>query len=55
MCPTPTRFRAREIDGEVAHDGDGTTFALQGSVGGDAIELQGGYERRSDGVLEPAR
>jgi hypothetical protein len=32
-----------EIDGEVAHDGKETTVAMTGSVGGDAIELQGGY------------
>jgi uncharacterized protein involved in outer membrane biogenesis len=42
--PYADRVPGAKIDGEVANDGDGTTFALQGSVGGDAIELQGGYD-----------
>jgi uncharacterized protein involved in outer membrane biogenesis len=42
--PYADRVPGAEINGEVAHDGDGTTFALQGSVGDDAIELQGGYD-----------
>ena len=42
--PYADRVPGAEINGEVAHDGDGTSFALQGSVGGDAIELQGGYD-----------
>ncbi len=42
--PYADRVPGAEINGEVAHDGNGTTFALQGSVGGDAIELQGGYD-----------
>jgi uncharacterized protein involved in outer membrane biogenesis len=42
--PYADQVPSAEIEGEVAHDGDGTTFSLQGSVGGDAIELQGGYD-----------
>jgi len=41
--PHADQVPSAEIEGEVAHEGDATTFALQGSVGGDAIELQGGY------------
>jgi uncharacterized protein involved in outer membrane biogenesis len=47
------RVPGAEIDGEVAHDGDGTTFALQGSVGGDAIELHGGYDGGLMAVSNP--
>lgn len=42
--PYADQVPSAEIEGEVAHGGDGTTFSLQGSVGGDAIELQGGYD-----------
>ena len=42
--PYADQVPSAKIEGKVAHDGEGTTFALQGSVGGDAIELEGGYE-----------
>ena len=42
--PYADQIPSAEIEDEVAHEGDGTTFSLHGSVGGDAIELEGGYE-----------
>jgi uncharacterized protein involved in outer membrane biogenesis len=42
--PYAEQIPSATIEGEVAHDGEATTIALHGSVGGDAIELQGGYE-----------
>jgi uncharacterized protein involved in outer membrane biogenesis len=42
--PYADQVPSAEIEGEVAHDADATTVALHGTVGGDAIELQGGYE-----------
>jgi uncharacterized protein involved in outer membrane biogenesis len=41
--PHADQVPSAQIEGQIARDGS-TTFALQGSVGGDAIELQGGYE-----------
>jgi uncharacterized protein involved in outer membrane biogenesis len=42
--PYADQVPSAEIEGEVAHEGDATTLSLQGSVGGDTIELQGGYD-----------
>ena len=44
MCPTPTEFRARRLTARSRTTATARRFALQGSVGGDAIELQGGYD-----------
>jgi uncharacterized protein involved in outer membrane biogenesis len=42
--PYADQAPSAKIEGEVAHEGEATTVSLQGSVGGDAIELQGGYD-----------
>jgi uncharacterized protein involved in outer membrane biogenesis len=41
--PHADQVPSAEIEGQVARDGS-TTFSLRGTVGGDAIELQGGSE-----------
>jgi uncharacterized protein involved in outer membrane biogenesis len=41
--PHADQIPSATIAGEVAHDGEATTVTLHGSVGGDALELQGGY------------
>jgi uncharacterized protein involved in outer membrane biogenesis len=42
--PYADQVPSATVAGEVAHDGEATTVALRGSVGGDAIKLQGGYD-----------
>jgi uncharacterized protein involved in outer membrane biogenesis len=42
-----------KVNADLAHDGNATTVALTGSVGGDSIELQGGYEGAITAFVNP--
>jgi uncharacterized protein involved in outer membrane biogenesis len=42
-----------KVNADLAHDGNATTVALTGSVGGDSIELQGGYEGTITAFVDP--
>ena len=51
--PHADQIPSAKVNADVAHDGDRTTVAMQGSVGGDSIELQGGYEGAITAFLNP--
>jgi uncharacterized protein involved in outer membrane biogenesis len=42
-----------KVNADLAHDGNATTVALTGSVGGDSVELQGGYEGAITAFVDP--
>ena len=51
--PHADQIPSAKVNADVAHDGDRTTVAMQGSVGSDSIELQGGYEGAITAFLNP--
>lgn len=42
--PYADQVPSAKVNADLAHDGNQTTVSMNGSVGGDSIELQGGYE-----------
>ena len=51
--PYADQIPSAEVNGQIAHGGEQTTVAMEGSIGGDAIELQGGYEGAITAFLNP--
>ena len=51
--PHADQIPSAKLNADVAHDGERTTVAMTGSVGGDPIELRGGYEGAIAAFLNP--
>jgi uncharacterized protein involved in outer membrane biogenesis len=51
--PYADQIPSAEVNGEIAHGGEQTTVAVSGSVGGDTLELRGGYEGAVTAFLNP--
>jgi hypothetical protein len=51
--PHADQMPSVKVNADIAHDGSRTTVAMEGTVGGDSIELQGGYEGGITAFLNP--
>jgi uncharacterized protein involved in outer membrane biogenesis len=51
--PYAGQIPSADVNADLAHDGDETTVAIKGSVGGDRVELQGGYEGAITAFVNP--
>jgi uncharacterized protein involved in outer membrane biogenesis len=51
--PYADQIPSAEVSGQIAHGGEQTTVSMEGSIGGDTLELQGGYEGAITAFLNP--
>jgi AsmA family len=51
--PHADQMPSANLNADVAHDGSRTSVAMEGTVGGDSIELQGSYEGAITAFLNP--
>jgi uncharacterized protein involved in outer membrane biogenesis len=51
--PHADQMPSAKVNADLAHDGSRTTIAVEGTVGGDTVELQGGYEGAVTAFLKP--
>jgi uncharacterized protein involved in outer membrane biogenesis len=51
--PYADQMPSAEVHADLAHNGSRTTIAMEGTVGGDRVELQGGYEGAITAFVNP--